>query len=115
MFIPRTQTRPPSAVSSTSPTASLRAAAVGSIIARTARPGSERAARRWLGERSAPGELLGVDFQTLGPMQLYRASDALMTHRQAIVQQTPLRPLVVQLARLGFRKWLIRKDSLRPM
>ena len=29
---------------------SLRAAAIGSIIARMARPGSERAARRWLGE-----------------------------------------------------------------
>ena len=25
-----------------------------------------------------------MDFQTLGPMQLYRASDALMTHREAI-------------------------------
>ena len=46
--------------------ASLRAAAVGSIVARMAQPGSERAARRWLGERSALGELLGVDFQTLG-------------------------------------------------
>ena len=38
----------------------------------------------WLGERSALDELLGVDFQTLEPMQLYRASDALMAHRQAI-------------------------------
>jgi len=64
--------------------ASLCAAAVGSIVARMAQPGSERAARRWLGERSALGELLGVDFQTLGPMQLYRASDALMAHREAI-------------------------------
>ena len=64
--------------------ASLRAAATGSIIARMARPGSERAARRWLSERSALGELLGVDFETMGPMQLYRASDALMAHREAI-------------------------------
>ena len=64
--------------------ASLRAAAIGSIIARMARPGSERAARRWLGERSALGELLGVDFETLELMQLYRASDALMAHREAI-------------------------------
>ena len=63
---------------------SLRAAAIGSIIARMARPGSERATRRWLGERSALDELLGVDFQTLEPMQLYRASDALMAHREAI-------------------------------
>ena len=58
--------------------ASLRTAAIGSIIARMARPGSERATRRWL------GELLGVDFETMGPMRLYRASDALMAHREAI-------------------------------
>ena len=64
--------------------ASIRNAAIGSIIARMARPGSERATRRWLGQRSALGELLGVDFATMGPMRLYRASDALMTHRQAI-------------------------------
>ena len=63
---------------------SLRAAAIGSTIARMARPGSERAARRWLAERSALGELLGVDFETLELMQLYRASDALMAHREAI-------------------------------
>ena len=64
--------------------ASLRAAAIGSIIARMARPGSERATRRWVGERSALGELLDVDFATMGPMRLYRASDALMAHREAI-------------------------------
>ena len=64
--------------------ASLRAAAIGSIIARMARPGSERATGRWLGERSALGELLEVDFETMGPMQLYRASDALMAHRETI-------------------------------
>ena len=49
-----------------------------------ARLGSERATRRWLGERSALGELLEVDFATMGPMRLYRASDALMAHREAI-------------------------------
>ncbi|MCY4363577.1 MAG: IS1634 family transposase [Gammaproteobacteria bacterium] len=63
---------------------SLRAAAVGAIVARLAQPGSERAARRWLRERSALDELLGVSFDTLGPMRLYRASDALMAHREAI-------------------------------
>ena len=62
----------------------MSAAAIGSIIARMAQPGSERATRRWLGERSALGELLGVEFATFGPMRLYRASDALMAHRQAI-------------------------------
>ena len=30
------------------------------------------------------GELLDFDFQTLSLMQMYRASDALMKHRQAI-------------------------------
>ena len=60
------------------------AAAIGSIIARMAYPGSEHATRRWLGTRSALDELLGVDFTTMGPMQLYRASDALMAHREAI-------------------------------
>ena len=64
--------------------ASMSAAAVGSIIARMAQPSSERAARRWLGERSALGELPGVEFATFGPMRLYRASDALMAHRADI-------------------------------
>ena len=63
---------------------SLAAAALGSIVARMARPGSERATRRWLAERSALGELLGVDFAMMGAMRLYRASDALMAHRGAI-------------------------------
>ena len=47
---------------------------------------SERigAARRWLGERSALGELLDVDSATMEPVRLYRASDAPMAHREAI-------------------------------
>ena len=49
-----------------------------------ARPGSERTTRRRLGERSPLGELPGADFETRGPMRLYRASDALMAHREAI-------------------------------
>ena len=61
-----------------------RAVALGSIIARMAQPGSERATWRWLCERSALGELLEVDFETLNVMQLYRASDRLMAHREAI-------------------------------
>ena len=61
-----------------------RAAAVGSIIARMAAPGSERATYRWLCQRSALGELLEVDFQTMSLMQLYRAADALARHQQHI-------------------------------
>ena len=62
----------------------MRAAAVGAIVGRLARPGSERATWGWLGRRSGLGELLDFDFQTLSLMQMYRASDALMKHRQAI-------------------------------
>ena len=62
----------------------LRAAAVGLLVGRLAQPASERATHRWLQQRSGLGELLGVDFETVGAMQLYRASDALVTHREAI-------------------------------
>ena len=61
-----------------------RAAAVGSIIGRMAAPGSELATHRWLGQRSALGELLDVDYEAMSLMQLYRASDALLGHREAI-------------------------------
>ena len=62
----------------------LRTAAVGAIVGRLAQPASERATHRWLQTRSSLGELLGVDFETVSAMQLYRASDALVKHREAI-------------------------------
>ena len=46
--------------------------------------GSERASWRWLCERSGLGELLEVDFEAMSLMRLYRVSDALMAHREAI-------------------------------
>ena len=61
-----------------------QAAAMGSIIGRLAAPGSERATHRWLRDTSALGDLLAVDFENYSLMQLYRASDALMAHREAI-------------------------------
>ena len=61
-----------------------RALAMATIIARMAQPGSERASWRWLCERSALGELLDVDFERMSAMRLYRASDALMAHRETI-------------------------------
>ena len=61
-----------------------QAAAVASIIGRLAAPGSERATYRWLRDTSALGDLLQVDFENYSLMQLYRASDALMAHREAI-------------------------------
>ena len=62
----------------------MRAAAVGAIVGRLARPGSERATWGWLRRRSGLGELLDFDFESLSLMQMYRASDALMKHREAI-------------------------------
>jgi transposase len=61
-----------------------RAAALGSIVGRMAAPGSELATLRWLKERSALGDLLGVDFATMTPMRLYRTSDLLVQHRETI-------------------------------
>ena len=61
-----------------------QAVAMGSIIGRLAAPGSERATHRWLRDTSALGDLLAVDFENYSIMQLYRASDALMAHREAI-------------------------------
>jgi hypothetical protein len=61
-----------------------RAAVAGSLIGRMAAPGSELATWRWLGERSALGELLGVNFDTMPLMQLYRTSDLLVRRRDKI-------------------------------
>ena len=62
----------------------LRAAILGVIIGRMAAPGSELAAHRWLGQQSALGELLDIDFGRMPLMTLYRASDALMKYRDII-------------------------------
>ena len=62
----------------------LRTAAASVIVGRLAHPASERETHRWLQHQSALGELLGVDFETVGAMQLYRASDQLVKHREAI-------------------------------
>lgn len=61
-----------------------RAAAAGLVIGRMAAPGSELATHRWLAGRSALGELLGVDFEAMSLMQLYRTSDGLLRHREAL-------------------------------
>ena len=61
-----------------------RALAMATIVARMARPGSERATWRWLCERSALGELLEMDFERMSAMRLYRVSDTLLANRDAI-------------------------------
>ncbi len=60
------------------------AAAVGNIVARMAQPGSEMATHAWLKDTSALGELIDFDFEAMDLNRLYRASDALYKHRQAL-------------------------------
>jgi transposase len=60
------------------------AAAVGNIVARMAQPGSELATHAWLKDTSALGELIDFDFEAMDLNRLYRASDALYKHRQAL-------------------------------
>lgn len=61
-----------------------RAAALGSVVARMAVPGSELASWNWLTKQSGLGELLAVDYQSLSLMQLYRVSDQLIRQRQVV-------------------------------
>ncbi len=49
-----------------------------------AQPASERETQRWLRPRSGLGEWLGVACETVGALQLHRASEALGNHREAL-------------------------------
>lgn len=62
----------------------MRAAIVGNIIGRMAKPASELATLGWLQQHSALGELIDFDFDAMPHMRLYRASDMLMKHRTAL-------------------------------
>jgi len=61
-----------------------RAAIMGNLIGRMAKPASEIATWNWLQNHSALGELIDTDFTSMSHMSLYRASDALMKHRDAL-------------------------------
>ena len=61
-----------------------RAAVIGNVIGRMAKPASELATWKWLHRESALGELIDVDFEAMPLRRLYRASDALVKHRTAI-------------------------------
>jgi len=62
----------------------MRAAIIGNLIGRLAKPASELSTWHWLQTQSALGELIDVDYATMSHMRLYRASDALMRHRSAL-------------------------------
>ena len=60
------------------------AACIGNIVGRMAHPGSELATHAWLQQHSALGELIDSDFEAMDLKRLYRASDALYKHREAL-------------------------------
>jgi hypothetical protein len=60
------------------------AASVGNVVGRIAAPASELATDDWLRQRTALGELIGYDYEAMGLQQLYRSSDALLKHRDAL-------------------------------
>ena len=60
------------------------AAALGTLIGRMARPGSELATHQWLQQHSGLGELLDYDFECLPLKRLYHASDQLLKHKAVL-------------------------------
>lgn len=62
----------------------MRAAIIGNVIGRMAKPASELSTWNWLKNQSALGELLDVDFEAMPHTRLYQASDMLIKHRTAI-------------------------------
>ena len=61
-----------------------QAAAVGTIIGRMTAPGSELFTHDWLAEHSGLGELIDYDFAAMNLQQLYRISDRLLQHKNAL-------------------------------
>jgi len=61
-----------------------RAAAIATLVARMAAPGSELATFSWLQHQSALGELIDYDFLGMELKALYRISDQLLKHKTAL-------------------------------
>ena len=61
-----------------------RAAAIATLVARMAAPGSELATFSWLQHQSALGELIDYDFLGMELKGLYRISDQLLKHKTAL-------------------------------
>lgn len=60
------------------------AAALGNIVARMAFPASELATHQWLQQCSGLGELIEYSYEEMGLERLYRASDQLWKHKEAL-------------------------------
>jgi transposase len=61
-----------------------RSLILAQVVARMAAPGSELATWGWLNDSSALGELLDLSLTDLSLMRLYRSSDVLVKHQEAI-------------------------------
>ncbi|MCP4376965.1 MAG: IS1634 family transposase [bacterium] len=61
-----------------------QAAAIGTLVGRMTAPGSELATYHWLQHHSGLGELIDYDFSRMHLMQLYRISDQLLKHKEAL-------------------------------
>lgn len=60
------------------------AAAIGSIIGRMTAPGSELSTHAWLQRESGIGELIDYDFDQCSLARMYRISDVLLKHKDAL-------------------------------
>ena len=65
--------------------------ALGVMAAKLIAPASERATHEWLMNTSALGDLLETDFVNLSQDRVYKVSDMLLRHKQAIEQHLRLR------------------------
>lgn len=61
-----------------------KAIALGTIIARAVNPDSERSTYAWLRKESGLGELIDFDFKKISLHKLYRISDKLLPHKNAL-------------------------------
>jgi transposase len=61
-----------------------QAVAIGTLVGRITAPGSELATYHWLQHHSGLGELIDYDFARMHLMQLYRISDQLLKHKEAL-------------------------------
>ena len=60
------------------------AAAIGTVIGRMTAPGSELSTHRWLQQSSGLGDLIDYDFNNCSLSRMYRVSDLLLQHRDAL-------------------------------
>ncbi|BBP00748.1 IS1634 family transposase [Sulfuriferula nivalis] len=64
----------------------MRAAILGNVIGRMARPASEWSTWKWLRAESALGELIDFDYEAMPHTRMYQASDVLIKHRECLEQ-----------------------------